>query len=139
MSWSSKRNIGRIARGCGFFLLLQLVPYRPPVASMPPETSWGSATPVLTRSCLACHARPTSWPWYQRVAPLSWWIASRNRAGRARLDLEHWNDYPRSEQAHLKELMWEVARDGTMPPSSYLWFHPEKRLTPTEIDSLLQW
>ena len=38
---------------------------------------------VLRAACYDCHSHETRWPWYSRVAPVSWSIA-RPRGGRPR-------------------------------------------------------
>src|SRR5690242_11279292 len=37
---------------------------------------------LLGRACANCHSDRTEWPWYSRVAPLSWMIGSHVREGR---------------------------------------------------------
>ena len=39
----------------------------------------GSVDSPLRRACNDCHSDETRWPWYSRIAPLSWLIAREDR------------------------------------------------------------
>src|SRR5271167_2263090 len=45
---------------------------------------------ALVASCYDCHSYETKWPWYSRVAPVSWLIASDVNKGRNHLNLSDW-------------------------------------------------
>jgi hypothetical protein len=52
---------------------IQLVPVdrtNPPVEEEAPASPEVRA--VLRRACYDCHSNETVWPWYSRVAPMSW-------------------------------------------------------------------
>jgi hypothetical protein len=79
--------------------VLQLVPAgtrtNPPVR---PEHSIDSrldVTPkvsgILRRACYDCHSNETRWPWYSRVAPLSWMIGKDVERGRKALNFSQWS------------------------------------------------
>jgi len=68
-----------VALVVGFALLQLTNPARtnPPVvsdlmASNPPP----QVAALLRAACYDCHSSETRWPWYSRVAPMSWLIAS---------------------------------------------------------------
>lgn len=113
------------------FLVLQLVPAEgvgtnPPVTA---EPEWDSPATreLFERSCADCHSNRTRWPWYSRVAPVSWLVASDVRAGRKHLNVSEW-DRP---QRHADEAAEEV-REGKMPLRGYLAVHPAARLDEAE-------
>jgi hypothetical protein len=121
-------------------LLAQLVPVErtnPPVAAQ-----IAAPTPVhalLRRACYDCHSRETVWPWYSRVAPVSWLTAHDVREGRAELDFSAWAAYPPGRQAKkLRESAEEIGA-GEMPPWYYRLVHPEARLTAGERELLRGW
>lgn len=116
--------------------LIQLVPYgsaraNPPVLA---EPAWGSpATRELARrACFDCHSNEVRWPWYARVAPVSWLIQHDVDEGRAALNFSEWQR-PQEEAGESAEALAE----GEMPPSIYLLMHPEARLTQAERSALL--
>jgi hypothetical protein len=61
---------------CVAFIAIQLVPIsrtNPPVQGDFRGSS--EVVSILRRACYDCHSNETVWPWYSRVAPLSWVIA----------------------------------------------------------------
>ena len=59
---------------------------------------------VLKRACYDCHSNETTWPWYSRVAPVSWLVARDVREGRKELNFSDWGGYAAKRQARkLKE------------------------------------
>ena len=130
----------RVAMGFGLFagavfLAIQLVPYghrhsNPPIVV---EPRWdGAATRGLAaRACFDCHSNETRWPWYSNVAPASWMVQEHVDAGRRALNFSEWNRA--SEEASEAA---EAVLEGEMPPASYLFAHPEARLTAAERSQL---
>lgn len=140
---TSKRGLTRREWGIlagllgGLFLLLQLLPIgpgrsNPPVVAEPPWDSPRTAE-LFARSCGDCHSNETVWPWYSRVAPLSWLVENDVAEGREHLNASEWH----LEQKHADEAVEEV-EEGKMPLPPYLWTHPEARLTDAERAELLR-
>jgi hypothetical protein len=77
---------------CVVFIMIQFVPVN---RSNPPAQGDFRGSPevvsVLRRACYDCHSNETVWPWYSRVAPLSWVIAHDVNEGRAVLNFSTWN------------------------------------------------
>lgn len=116
----------------------QFVPYghersNPPILK---EPTWNSsATRVLAkRACFDCHSNETAWPWYSRVAPVSWLIQRDVVEGRRALNFSEWQDGMR-EGENPQEIREEVA-EGEMPPLPYTLIHPTARLTSDERQQL---
>lgn len=119
---------------------IQLVPVdrtNPPVVhdvnAPPPVAS------ALQSACFDCHSRHTRWPWYSKVAPVSWVIAGHVKDGRRALDFSDW---PVLDFAVQDDLLSQIARqvgDKKMPPASYRLGHPEARLTAQERTLLVNW
>ena len=115
-----------------------------PVATIKPPVEQDISTPpavkvVLRRACYDCHSNETVWPWYSRIAPVSWLIARDVQEGRAELNFSTWNQY--STQAQVKKLQesWEEVDGGEMPPWSYLPVHRDARLSAEDRAQLRQW
>lgn len=119
---------------------LQLVPVdraNPPVASdidAPPEVR-----PLLRRACYDCHSHETVWPWYSRVAPVSFLVARDVKEGRRELNFSVWNASAPEKQARKFEEIAEMVESGEMPLKPYLAAHPEARLTEGERAALAAW
>jgi hypothetical protein len=94
---------------------------------------------VLKRSCYDCHSNETTWPWYSRVAPVSWLVARDVREGRKELNFSEFAGYAARRQAHkLKEVREQVA-DGEMPPWFYVAVHSDAALSPEDKALLREW
>ncbi len=127
------------AVAAGGFLLIQLIPYgrnhtNPPVVK---EPNWDNQqTLELAQSaCFDCHSNETTWPWYSKVAPLSWLVQRDVEEGRRIVNFSDWGNNRRAERPG--ELA-EVIGEGEMPPASYLITHPDARLTTAEKQALIQ-
>jgi cytochrome c551/c552 len=91
---------------------------------------------VIGRACWDCHSNQTAWPWYSRIAPFSWLVASDVTKGRAKLNFSQWNIYS-PETARLKlGKMCEEVKKGEMPPWYYLPMHPDTKVTPAEVSAI---
>lgn len=99
----------------------------PPVAS------------VLQRSCNDCHSHRTEWPWYSRVAPVSWLIAYDVNRGRKSLNFSEWAQYRCEEQQkQLAEICKEVS-EGEMPGLSYTLLHHNAKLSADDVAAICHW
>ena len=71
---------------------------------------------ILSRSCYDCHSNKTVWPWYSRVAPVSWLVSNDVSGARHKMNFTTWNQYtPREQAARMSEIWKEVDSDD-MPP-----------------------
>lgn len=114
------------------FAGIQLVPVartNPPVEA---DVAWDSprTRALFYRACADCHSHETRWPWYSRVAPVSWLIADHVRDGRLDMNISVPDEVDAGEAA-------EEIRDGEMPPADYKLVHPEARLTEAEKTELI--
>ena len=125
---------------CGAFIAIQLVPVsrtNPPV-----QGDFRGSTEVvsvLRRACYDCHSNETVWPWYSRVAPLSWVIAHDVNEGRAALNFSTWNQLSAEKQAEAMKESWEEVAEGKMPTWYYVALHPEARLSANDQSVLRGW
>ncbi len=122
------------------FLAIQLVPIdrtNPPVETEVPASP--EARAVLRRACYDCHSNEVVWPWYAKVAPVSWLIARDVREGREEVNYSTWNRLDEEEQREALEESFEEIADGDMPPWLYLPLHPEAKLSDEDRRFLDQW
>ncbi len=90
---------------------------------------------ILDRSCRDCHSNKTVWPWYTKVAPVSWMMAYGVRKGRAAVNFSEWAAYPPQQQGTLLALSCEDASKGKMP-GPWTLLHPEAKLSNQDIDAI---
>ena len=117
-------------------VLAQFIPYgrsheNPPVTG---EPDWDSpATRALVkRTCFDCHSNETHWPWYAKIAPISWLVQHDVDEAREHLNFSEW-DKP---QRHADDTAHEV-EEGEMPLWFYTPLHSEARLSDTEKAALI--
>ena len=94
---------------------------------------------ILVKACFDCHSHETRWPWYSRVAPLSWWINGHVVEGRKDLNFSRWPTFDFVTQDLLLREIDKQIENGKMPPRSYAVGHPEARLKDSERQALLDW
>jgi hypothetical protein len=92
---------------------------------------------ILDRSCQDCHSANTHWPWYSRIAPISWMVVGHVRLGRAKLNFSDWARHSHSRNERME--ICDAVSNGTMPMKGYTLFHPSAHLTSQEIDRLCDW
>lgn len=139
------KNIKQLARWTTLALIIalgaiQLVPVdrtNPPVETEVPATA--EVRPVLRRGCYGCHSNETVWPWYSRVAPVSWLIAHDVHDGRKEMNLSTWNRYTAKQQIKKLTESWDEIAEGDMPPWYYVPLHPDARLSAHDQALLRAW
>ncbi len=87
---------------------------------------------ILKSACFDCHSHQSKWPWYSKIAPLSFWIGDHVEHGRKHLDFSQWGSYSEEKAAHKLEEIVEEVKGGEMPLESYTWIHSEARLSEPE-------
>lgn len=125
---------------------IQLVPISrtsPPVVREPvwdaPETR-----ALAAQACFDCHSNETRWPWYARIAPVSWVLAYDVHEGREALNFSDWDrhavgidpDEPFAPKP-LAERIADEIRSGAMPPGTYRLGNPAARLSDAEKEALI--
>ena len=130
----------------GFFMFVQLFPLattNPPVdpartihASMNLDTSVSS---TLARACNDCHSNLTVWPWYSRVAPLSWLVISDVRRGRSAMNFSDWKSISPEKQSEIVPDICKEVADREMPLEQYLLMHPRAKPTHAETEAICTW
>jgi hypothetical protein len=124
-----------LASIAGFVLLLQLVPYGRAHSNPPTvvEPAWDSprTRELAVRACFDCHSNQTRWPWYSKVAPLSWAVQLDVEAARSVINFSEWD-----RRYALAGYAGRRTSSGMMPPYKYRMAHPESNLTPEEQQEL---
>ena len=90
---------------------------------------------ILNRSCGDCHSNATVWPWYTRVAPVSWVMARTVAEGRKAVNFSEWNAYSLNQQRALLAASCDDAAAGRMP-GPWTRLHPETRLSSQDIEAI---
>lgn len=105
------------------------------VETNPPQ----SVQDILKTACMDCHSNETSYPWYNQVAPVSYWIADHVKHGKGHLNFSVWETYEPKRKDHKLEEIIETVESGEMPLSEYTWTHQGARLTSEERQAVIDW
>jgi hypothetical protein len=138
-----KRTFGGAAVVAALLQLTNPARTNPPV---PPghDFSASNAPPaeVLTlfrSACYDCHSSESRWPWYSRIAPVSWLVVGDINDARRRLNFSEWpHDDPRRAARKLRSIA-EAVSSGDMPLHSYTSMHAEARLSQAQREQLADW
>lgn len=103
-------------------------------AALPPATVAAS----LRAACYDCHSNETKWPWYSKIAPVSWLIASDVNEGRQHLNFSDWPTEP-DRAAKKLDRMNEVVDYREMPPKKYTLIHTDARFTEAQRKEIMDW
>src|SRR5271166_3000619 len=100
------RRLEMISAACvGVFVLIQLVPMS---MTNPPITQDVAAPApvelILRRGCYDCHSNETRWPWYARVAPVSWLVIRDVNRGRKHVNFSTWDKYSGDPETVIRKL-----------------------------------
>lgn len=99
----------------------------------------GNVMQVLKKSCFDCHSNQTTYPWYDRISPISWWVADHVNDGKRELNFTEFTQYSIKKQLHKMEEIRETVEKGEMPLKSYLVMHGDAKLTPNDKNLLVDW
>ncbi|MEX0315760.1 MAG: heme-binding domain-containing protein [Allomuricauda sp.] len=142
----------KIAKKAAIFLLIVLIGmqfYRPGkneadlktyVAAFESETSPSEEVKVILKTaCYDCHSSNTRYPWYNNIAPISYWLDHHIEEGKEHLDFSEWESYTVKKKDHKLEELIEEVEEGEMPLNSYTWTHQDARLTEDQKKLLMDW
>ncbi|HIA72534.1 MAG TPA: heme-binding protein [Phycisphaerales bacterium] len=94
---------------------------------------------IIRRSCWDCHSNETVWPWYSKIAPISWLVADDVNTGRAHMNFSEWDEYNTKQKNHKRKECGEEVEEGEMPLWFYIPLHPEAELSEEEVETILAW
>ena len=94
---------------------------------------------ILENSCYDCHSNNTRYPWYAKIQPGAWWLASHIRKGKAELNFSDFGRYStRQQRSKFKGIAGSV-KDGTMPLRSYTLMHQNAILSQQDKKLIVNW
>ncbi|MEL7534512.1 MAG: heme-binding domain-containing protein [Bacteroidota bacterium] len=98
-----------------------------------------STAQLLRAACYDCHSHQTIWPCYAQLNPLSDFIEGHVRHGRSELNFSQWQEISAEDIDEVGEACAKLIKNHSMPMASYLWLHPEARLSPAQRAELVDY
>jgi hypothetical protein len=94
---------------------------------------------ILSSACLDCHSDNTKYPWYDKIAPVSWMVNKHITEGKDELNFSEWGKFDAYDKiVALEDIRQEVERK-TMPLKGYVAMHKEAKLSEEQVAELLAW
>jgi Haem-binding domain len=129
---------------------IQFVPQRvfpttnPPIApANTVEARTHALTPpvasILKRACYDCHSSQTVWPWYGKVAPISWLLSHDVSEGRREVNFSDWARFNPQRAARKLDKICEEVESGEMPLWYYRPMHAEAKLSAEDRNAICGW
>ena len=99
----------------------------------------GDVQTVLKASCYDCHSNNTSYPWYNNIQPVAWFLADHVKEGKKELNFNEFASYKVAKQYRkLEEIINEVETDE-MPIESYTVIHGGTKLNSSQKTMIINW
>lgn len=94
---------------------------------------------TLQTSCYDCHSNNTSYPWYNTVQPVTWFLENHIEEGKAELNFSEWDNYSnRRKKSKLKSIVSQI-KDNKMPLSSYTFIHKNTIISNNQKKEIIAW
>jgi cytochrome c551/c552 len=94
---------------------------------------------IFERSCYDCHSNKTVYPWYSKVAPVSWLLASDINDGRRAMNFSEWGTFSQKKRLHRIKDICDQVKEGDMPLWFYLPLHPKAKLSGADVAAICTW
>ena len=91
---------------------------------------------LLRSACYDCHSNESVYPWYSKIAPVSWFLKSHVNEARKHVNFSEWGTYSEKEKDILLTDCSDEIEDGEMPLFTYTWMHPDARLDEEKTEKL---
>ncbi len=87
---------------------------------------------LLQTSCYDCHSNNTSYPWYNKIQPIAWFLENHIADGKEELNFNNWDTYStRRTNSKLKSIINQI-KNNEMPLSYYTLIHKNAKLSTSE-------
>ncbi len=94
---------------------------------------------ILKNACLDCHSNNTNYPWYDKIAPVSWMVNKHVKDGKKQLNFTEWNEFDKFQKINVLEDIRQELEQETMPLKPYVMMHKEAKLTDENKKLMYAW
>jgi hypothetical protein len=93
---------------------------------------------IFKTSCYDCHSTETKYPWYTKIAPLSFGISRHIDLGRKWVNFSEWENYSEKQKDEKLGHIYKAVHTA-MPLRNYVALHPEADLSPEQRKMIRDW
>lgn len=94
---------------------------------------------ILGTICFDCHSFKTTYPCYNSITPLNYWLEEHIKEGEKHVNFSKWSSYSLKKKAHKMDGLHEEVEAGEMPLNSYTWTHAEANLASKQVAEIVTW
>jgi len=94
---------------------------------------------ILQTACFDCHSDYTSYPWYNNITPVNYWMAGHVDHGKEELNFSNWSNYSLKRKDRKLDEVIELVEKREMPLNSYTWTHNDAKLADEQISIIVSW
>lgn len=94
---------------------------------------------LLKTACYDCHSNNTSYPWYNNMQPIAWWLSNHVNEGKRELNFDEFNLYTAEKKKKKLREIAKTVKEGEMPLSSYTFIHTNAKLSAQQQDEIVAW
>ncbi len=94
---------------------------------------------ILEQACMDCHGNNSTYPWYNNIQPVAWWLSWDINHGKEHLNFDEFGTYTAKKQDHKMEELIEMVKEKEMPLKSYTWLHDRAKITDEQRTILINW
>ncbi len=104
-----------------------------PAATISPDPE---VNRIMAASCYSCHTTEGSEEWIAKMQPSRWF---GHDPALEQLNFSQWGTYDSQKRSDAARQIAAAVSDDTMPPSGYLLFHSQARLSPDQKAAITRW
>jgi len=94
---------------------------------------------VLKASCYDCHSNNSTYPWYNSIQPVAWYLADHIKEGKKEINFNEFASYKIAKQYRkLEEIINQVEMDE-MPIESYTLINGGTKLNVAQKSMIINW
>jgi len=94
---------------------------------------------IFETTCFDCHSSVTKYPWYDKITPVNYWLASHVGEGKEHFNISEWETYSIKKKDHKLDELIEEVEEKEMPLNSYTWTHQDANLSDAQIEAIIEW
>lgn len=94
---------------------------------------------ILETICFDCHSFKTTYPCYNSITPLNYWLEEHIKEGKKHVNFSKWSAYSLKKKAHKMDGLHEEVEELEMLLNSYTWTNSEANLASKQVAGIVTW